>query len=224
MDHVARFIEQLNLSQPGSLVGGYFPQVVHWVALLFGVNIIFFAKKNIDFYLLISGLLIGAWLGVSIKDTFTGVVNPVFYMVGCSLLCAYAVISFKRVTGMIVGAFLAIIAVFFISDNLMSGSGQKDLVYLLSAIAGMFAGTLAPATCIAIAFSLIGASFVSFGLGNIIIVYFRDYKFVSDIVLINMVIFLPAFITGVIYNLFKQPPSESSGKEGKKKRDESDNK
>ncbi|MBI4243429.1 MAG: hypothetical protein HY606_05005 [Planctomycetes bacterium] len=215
MDWLSEVIERLNLAQAGSLVGRHFDQLLQWISILFGACVIILAKKQTKILILICSVIIGSWLGFSIKEIFRGSINTAFFLIIISVLCAFLMTSFKTLVGVIIGGFLAIIAVSFISPDLLTSTSGKEIIFLVSIIVGMLTGAVVPTACIAIAFSLIGATFISYGVVKILFTYFGNYVPISSKILCNLLVFLPVFVVGTIYQLTDKPSGKSK-KEDKK--------
>ena len=68
LEKITGMIERLDLSYHRTMVGTHFPEIIGLLAIIFGGSFLLFAWKHHEYFLGITGLLVGSWAGLIIKS------------------------------------------------------------------------------------------------------------------------------------------------------------
>lgn len=197
-----RIIERLNFAQNQQLLGAGFPAVVALLSIVFGGSFLLYAWKHHKYYLGITGLLVGAWLGLILKKqiAFGGSV-PLFMYVGlCGVAGAFVAVHFRQLIGVLLGGFTVALlgavllpSVFFPRDHALATVSAAFLM-------GGGLGAMFPKFFFVLNASLIGSVFVTYGVSAMIAPALAGGSPPLR-VLIHLLVFLPLLVFGLIYQL-----------------------
>ena len=87
MEKIVGMIERLDLSSHRTMIGVHFPEIIGLLAIIFGGSFLLFAWKHHEYFLGITGLLVGSWAGLIIKSHVgaTGEIPAVLYLAVCAV-------------------------------------------------------------------------------------------------------------------------------------------
>lgn len=201
MNDIIELIQRIDLAYPKHIFGLYFHEVVALLAIVFGGAFLLFATKQFDYFRGIIGFLLGAWIGVFIKEKvwMDSAVSMVLFIIATAVLCAALFVFFKRIVGMVIGAFVMMLFVSIFIPFVVETSNNKYFMIAILSILGGTLGALFPNALFIFISSIIGASFVTYGTTYLISRHFlKDLPFGTQI-LLHIAVFVPLVIFGVLY-------------------------
>ncbi len=196
-------IERLNLSHHQSFAGGYFPEMVALLAIVFGGSFLLFAWKHHEYYLGMTGFLVGGWVGLMLKSHFAtaGQVAPFLYLGVCATAGAFIATQFRQLVGMLLGGF-TVAVIGSVCFPRMFRPGDHGMVSLCAAfLMGGGLGAMFPKFFFVFNSSLIGSVFVTYGVSTAILSSVAGGLGPQGKVLIHLLVFLPVLLFGVLYQM-----------------------
>lgn len=198
-----RAIERLNLAQQHSAAGGHFPDVMALLAIVFGGSFLLFAWKHHEYYLGVTGFIVGGWIGLMLKSHVAspGGPAPVLYIGVCAVAGAFVCVQFRQLVGMLLGGFSASILGAVLSPSMFQ-AGDHGLVSVSAAfLMGGGLGAMFPKFFFVFNSSLIGAVFVTWGIATGLLAPFTSGASPNARVMIHLLVFLPLLLFGVLYQM-----------------------
>lgn len=220
IDYVLKFIGTLNLSYPENFVGKYFNIILGILALIFSGSMILFGQRQKHYLYALTGLIFGAIIGVYLKAVFGAAsqFTPIIYVVVCALLGMLAVILYERIAGMLLGGITTVFLSCVLSEIIASRIPSNYMNFVTIFLFGGVLGALFPEIFFIFDVALIAATFVTYGVSQIIaqgtnIPISRD-----KMVLIHFFIFVPALVFGIIYLTKTMKDGKSSEKDDRQEK------
>ncbi|OHB71021.1 MAG: hypothetical protein A2W23_05910 [Planctomycetes bacterium RBG_16_43_13] len=217
ISNIVLFLERLNLSYPQTVIGKNFSDIIALLSIIFGGAFLLFGWKHNKYFLGITGMLIGGWLGLLLKSYLSpdGRVITFLYVAVCAFLGFIITVFFKRLTGILLGGFLAacVATVFF--PALFEEGHSTHIALSVAFLFGGGLGAIFPRFFFIVNSSLIGSTFVTYGVTTAIVGNFIQSASLHTRVLIITLVFVPVFIFGIIYQLrttSEEDESESPSK------------
>jgi len=212
IDRVINFIERLNFSCPESLIGGHFEEMIALLSIVFGGAFLLFGYHHHKYFLGITGLFVGAWLGLIIKTSFAGggAVSSFVFMTVCGALGCVVAISFERFVGILLGGFIVGCLALIVFPTLFEPGHDTYIALSLSFLMGGGLGAMFPRFFFIVNSSLIGSVFVTYGISSIVRGGFSLKMSCEAQIIMHLLVFLPLFIFGVIYQMETAPTGEEN--------------
>jgi hypothetical protein len=203
LDKIAGMIERLDLSYHKTMIGGHFPEIIGLLAIVFGGSFLLFAWKHHEYFLGITGLLVGSWAGLILKAHLGGAgeIPAVLYLAVCAVAGAYLGVYFRKFMGMLLGGFsVAVLGIVFVPDLFEPGN-YSTLTVGFAFLLGGGLGAMFHKFFFIFNTSLIGSAFLTYGLSAIVLVRFLENSTPRMQMLLHVGIFLPLLLFGVLYQL-----------------------
>jgi hypothetical protein len=197
-------VERLNLSTHKNLVGNHFPEILALLSIVFGGSFLLFAWKHHDYFLGVTGFLVGGWAGLMLKSHLQpagGGITPTLYLATCAVGGAFIAICWRRFVGILLGGFtVAVLGSVCFPKFFRPGDHTLPAISMAFLLGGGL-GAIFPKFFFVFNSSLIGAVFVTFGISQAVLgKVATDLR--SDVtVLIHLCLFLPLLLFGVMYQL-----------------------
>lgn len=201
------FVERLNLSHHKSLIGTYFPEIIALLSIVFGGSFLLFGWRHHEYFLGITGLIVGGWAGLFIKSHFApySTTAPFLYVAVTAAAGAYIGAFCKRFVGILLGGFTVALFVSVFSPTLFKPGEQTMLGTSVIFLLGGGLGGLFPKLFYILNSSLIGSVFVTYGISLAVLAPLQAIS-PSTRVLLHLAAFLPLFIFGLLYQGFSGAP------------------
>ncbi len=200
---LAEMLQRLNLSHPQNFIGEHFPEILSLLAIVFGGSFLLFAWKQRNYFLGITGFLVGGWAGLLLKGHVSpqGDLAPYLYLAVCAVAGAFLAITMQRFVGMLLGGFsTAMLMMVFVPDLLRPEQGNL-LSLGLSFLLGGGLGAIFPRFFFVFNASLIGAVFVTYGVSEAILTSVANAATPELKTFLHLAVFLPLLLFGMIYQL-----------------------
>ncbi|HZN63432.1 MAG TPA: hypothetical protein VFC90_13590 [Planctomycetota bacterium] len=207
---IVDFVERLNLSHHKSLIGTYFPEIIALLSIVFGGSFLLFGWRHHEYFLGITGLIVGGWAGLFLKSHFSphGASSPFLYVAACSAAGAYIGAFCKRFVGILLGGFTVALFASVFSPTLFKAGEQTMLGTAVIFLLGGGLGGLFPKFFYVLNSSLIGSVFVTYGISLAVLAPLQQIS-PSTRVLLHLAAFLPLFVFGLLYQGFSGTPGPS---------------
>lgn len=204
---IIEFIQKLDLAHPKHVFGLYFHEIIALLAIIFGGAFLLFAGKHFDYYRGIVGFLLGAWIGIFLKEkVFVDTnVSAVVYIIGSAILFGALFLFFKRVVGLLLGSLVMMVFISVFIPSVIDSSNNKYFMMVVLALLGGTLGALFPQAIFIVVSSVIGATFITYGATLLISQHFIKDLPSSTQVLLHLGIFLPLVIFGALYQFMSAP-------------------
>lgn len=197
-------VERLNLSTHKNMVGNHFPEILALLSIVFGGSFLLFAWKHHEYFLGVTGFLVGGWAGLMLKSHLQpagGGVTPTLYLATCAIGGAFVAICWRRFVGILLGGFTVAILGSVVFPRFFRPGDHTLPAISMAFLLGGGLGAIFPKFFFVFNSSLIGAVFVTFGISQAVL-----GKIAADLkgdvtVLIHLCIFLPLLLFGVMYQL-----------------------
>ncbi len=201
------FVERLNLSHHKSLIGTYFPEIIALLSIVFGGSFLLFGWRHHEYFLGITGLIVGGWAGLFLKSHFApyGTTSPFLYVAVCAAAGAYIGAFCKRFVGILLGGFTVALFASVFSPTLFKPGEQTMLGTAVIFLLGGGLGGLFPKFFYVLNSSLIGSVFVTYGISLAVLAPLQQIS-PSTRVLLHLAAFLPLFVFGLLYQGFSGAP------------------
>ena len=202
MTEVVSLVERLNLSYHQNLVGAHFQEIVALLSIVFGGSFLLFGWRHHDYFLGITGFLAGGWAGLILKEQIApgGSMQPALYLAVCSVAGAYLAIYCKRFVGIFLGGFtVAVLGSVFLPSLFKPGQSMASVS--LAFLLGGGLGAIFPKFFFVFNSSLIGSTFVTWGVSGTILTMFVADASPHTRLVIHLLVFLPLLVFGVLYQL-----------------------
>lgn len=205
-------VEQLNFSYPKSFVGIHFWEIIALLSIVFGGSFLLFGYRHHKYFLGITGLLVGGWLGLILKNCFSpdGVIVPFIYMAVCGTLGCVFAIFFEKFVGILLGGFTMMCIALIFFPALFTPGHETYIALSLSFLLGGGLGAIFPRFFFIVNSALIGTVFVTYGISTIITNSFFQNVSNQTQVAIHLLVFLPIFIFGILYQMKTTPETEDN--------------
>jgi len=204
MRELVDLVQALNLSTHKSIIGGYFPEILALLSIVFGGAFLLFGWKHHAYFLGVTGFLTGGWAGLMLKSHLQpagGGVTPMLYLATCAVGGAFVAICWRRFVGILLGGFtVAILGSVFFPQYFRPGDHTLAAVSMAFLLGGGL-GAIFPKFFFIFNSSLIGAVFVTYGISAAIVGKLVGGLNPEASVLLHLCVFLPALIFGVMYQL-----------------------
>ena len=204
---VVVFVERLNLSHHKSLIGTYFPEIIALLSIVFGGSFLLFGWRHHEYFLGVTGLIVGGWAGLFLKSHFApvGGLAPFFYVAVGAAAGAYIGAFCKRFVGILLGGFTVALFVSVFSPTLFKPGEQTMLGTAVVFLLGGGLGGLFPKFFYVLNSSLIGSVFATYGISLAVLAPLQQIS-PSTRVLLHLAAFLPLFVFGLLYQGFSGAP------------------
>ncbi len=209
---LVRFIERLNLAHHQNVVGSYFPDIVALMSIVFGMSFLLFGWRHHQYFLGITGFLVGGWAGLLLKGHAapSGAFAPFLYLAVCAVGGAFIATYFERLVGMLLGGFtVAVLGSVFFPTMFAPGKETLSVVTLAFLLGGGLGGIF-PKFFFVFNSSLIGAVFATYGVSLAILTPLLGNTSVEARTIIHLVVFLPLFVFGVLYQIITTQQQEQA--------------
>ena len=204
MREIVELVQALNLSTQKNIIGGYFPEMLALLSIVFGGSFLLFGWKHHAYFLGVTGLLTGGWAGLMLKSHLQpagGGVTPMLYLATCAVAGAFVAICWRRFVGILLGGFtVAILGSVFFPQYFKPGDHTLAAVSMAFLLGGGM-GAIFPKFFFIFNSSLIGAVFVTYGISGAIVGRLVGEVRPETSVLVHLCVFLPALLFGVMYQL-----------------------
>lgn len=220
IDYVLKFIGTLNLSYPESFVGKYFNIILGILAVIFGGSLVLFGQKQKQYLYALTGLIFGAIIGIYLKTAFgtASQFTPIIYVIVCGLLGMLAVIWYERIAGVLLGGITTVFLACVLSEIIANKIPSNYMNFVTIFLFGGVLGALFPEIFFIFDVALIGATFVTYGVSQIIAQGVNIPLSHDKVVLIHFFVFVPTLVFGIIYltkTMKDGKPSEKGDKSEK---------
>lgn len=196
-------VGRLNLSAPENMIGAHFPQIMALLSIVFGGAFLLYAWKQRNYFLGITGFLVGGWAGLLLKGVIApeGQAAPFLYLGICAIAGAYLTVSLQRCVGMLLGGFsVAITLMVFFPESMDADQGNMMTLGMAFLMGGGL-GAISPKFFFVFNCSLIGACFVTYGVSQGILGSLAGDMSADLNVFLHLAVFLPLFLFGLVYQL-----------------------
>ncbi|HEY3225572.1 MAG TPA: DUF4203 domain-containing protein [Planctomycetota bacterium] len=206
INDIVVFVERLNLSHHKSIIGTYFPEIIALLSIVFGGSFLLFGWRHHEYFLGITGLIVGGWVGLLLKNHFSpyGASTPFMYVLVCAAAGAFIGACCKRFVGILLGGFTVALFISVFSPSLFKPGEQTMLGMAVIFLLGGGLGGLFPKLFYILNSSLIGSVFVTYGLSLAVLAHLQQIS-PSTRVLLHLAVFLPLFVFGLLYQGFSGP-------------------
>ncbi|MBI4563658.1 MAG: hypothetical protein HY716_03065 [Planctomycetes bacterium] len=203
MADVVAFVERMNLAHHQSVIGPYFPDILALLSIVFGGSFLLFGWKHHEYYLGVTGLLVGAWAGLLLKNhaAQSGTLAPFIYVAVCATAGAFIGACCPRFVGILLGGFTVALFAYLFRPSLFRPGQQTLLDLCLLFLLGGGLGGLFPKFFYILNSSLIGSVFITYGL-SLGILARLPLTSPQGKVFLHLLVFLPLFLFGLIYQAF----------------------
>ena len=200
---IASMTERLDLSYHKTMVGAHFPEIIGLLAIVFGGSFLLFAWKHHEYFLGITGLLVGSWAGLILKSHIgsTGDIPAVLYLAVCAVAGAYMGVYFRKFMGMLLGGFTVAVLGIVLAPNLFEPGNYSTLTIGFAFLLGGGLGAMFHKFFFIFNSALIGSVFATYGISTIVLVRFSEGSTPQMEMLLHASIFLPLLIFGILYQL-----------------------
>jgi hypothetical protein len=204
---IVGFVERLNLSHHKSIIGTYFPEIIALLSIVFGGAFLLFGWRHHEYFLGVTGLIVGGWVGLFLKSHFTpyGTMAPFLYVAVCAAAGAFIGAFCKRFVGILLGGFTVALFVSVFSPTLFKPGEQTMMGTAVVFLLGGGLGGLFPKFFYILNSSLIGSVFATYGISLAVLAPLQQIS-PSTRVLLHLAAFLPLFVFGLLYQGFSGAP------------------
>jgi len=211
LENILEFVQRLDLAHPKHVFGLYFPEIIALLSIVFGGSFLLFARKHYDYFRGIAGFLLGAWIGVFLKDKVLsdGPEGMIIYIVVSAVICTALFIFFKRLVGLALGAFVILLLISVFVPEVIETSNNKYFMLCILALLGGALGALFPTAIFIFISSVIGATFVTYGLTYLLLNNVMISLHPNTQLLLHVAIFLPLVIFGMLYQFMTSREQQS---------------
>lgn len=214
LNEITDALERLNLSYHMSLAGKHFPEIVALLSIVFGGAFLLYGWRHHEYFLGITGFLVGGWAGMLAKAHFapTGHAPPILYLGLCAVGGAFVASYFKRFVGILLGGFTVAILGSVFAPNLFRPGNYSTVSIALAFLLGGGLGAIFPKFFFIFNSSLIGSVFATYGISFAVLSQIAGEPSARTRLLIHVLVFLPLLVFGVLYQLVssKGQPMEDS--------------
>jgi hypothetical protein len=204
LNDITGLLERLNLSHHQTLAGRHFPEIVALLSIVFGGAFLLYGWKQHQYFLGITGFLVGGWAGMILKAHFApdGRAPAILYLGVCAVAGAFVAANFRRFVGILLGGFtVALLGTVFFPTLFRPGNFSTVTVGLAFLLGGGL-GAIFPKFFFIFNSSLIGSVFVTYGISAAILSELTGEAAPRTRILIHLLVFLPLLFFGVLYQLF----------------------
>jgi len=203
LEKITGMIERLDLSYHKSMVGAHFPEIIGLLAIIFGGSFLLFAWKHHEYFLGITGLLVGSWAGLIIKSHVgaTGEIPAALYLAVCAVAGAYMGVYFRKFMGMLLGGFTVAVFGIVFFPGLFEPGNYSTLTVGFAFLLGGGLGAMFHKFFFILNTALIGSVFATYGISTIVLIRFAEESTQQMQMLIHLAIFLPLLLFGILYQL-----------------------
>jgi hypothetical protein len=200
---IVGFVERLNLSHHKSIIGTYFPEIIALLSIVFGGSFLLFGWRHHEYFLGVTGLIVGGWGGLLLKNHFApgGVMAPFLYVAVCAAAGAFIGACCRRFVGILLGGFTVALFISVFSPALFRPGEQTMLGMAVVFLLGGGLGGLFPKFFYILNSSLIGSVFVTYGVSLAVLAHLQQISPATR-VLLHMATFLPLMVFGLLYQGF----------------------
>jgi hypothetical protein len=204
MKEIVDFLNRLNISNYASLTGHFFEDIIYILITIFGGTLLLFAWQHNRYFFAIIGLISGALLGFLCKThlPYMQSIHTTVYIV-CFCI-AGVIIAFlsQRFVGMLLGGVVVLIFICALSPSTLLASRTDFVKFSLFFLLGGGLGAIFPRFFFIFVCSIIGASFVTFGLSGLLLEkIIPTSSIVPYKTITTLLLFLPALMFGMFYQL-----------------------
>lgn len=201
---LVELVHRLNLSTHKNIVGAHFPEIVALLSIVFGGAFLLFGWKHHAYFLGVTGFLSGGWAGLLLKTHLQpagGGVTPMLYLATCAVGGAFVAVCWRRFVGILLGGFtIAVLGTVFFPQYFKPGDHTLTAISLAFLLGGGL-GAIFPKFFFVFNSSLIGAVFATYGISAAVLGHLVGEVRAEMQVLVQLCIFLPLLIFGVLYQL-----------------------
>lgn len=209
---LVEWIERLNLAHHQSFVGGYFSEIVALLSIIFGGSFLLFGWKHHEYYLGMTGFLVGGWAGLILKNHLAPagtVVPPFLYLGVCAVAGGFVAVQFRQFVGILLGGFSVAVAASALFPKIFR-PGEHGLVTASAAfLMGGGLGAMFPKFFFVFNSSLIGSVFVTYGVSGALLTSVAGGANPQVKVMLHLLVFLPLLLFGVLYQMVTSQREET---------------
>ena len=122
LTEIVSFVERLNLSHHHNVIGPHFPEVLALLSIVFGGAFLLYGWRHHEYFLGVTGLLVGAWAGLLLRRHVAPDGLPAFaYMAAAGAAGAYIGACWRHVVGILLGGFTAALVASVFAPALFDG-------------------------------------------------------------------------------------------------------
>lgn len=204
---IVEFVERLNLSHHKNIIGTYFPEIIALLSIVFGGAFLLFGWRHHEYFLGVTGLIVGGWVGLFLKSHFAplGTAAPFLYVAVCAAAGAFIGACCRRFVGILLGGFTVALFTSVLSPGLFKPGEQTMMGTAVIFLLGGGLGGLFPKLFYVLNSSLIGSVFATYGISLALLAHLQNIS-PSTRVLLHLAAFLPLFIFGLLYQGFSGAP------------------
>lgn len=203
LNEISGLLERLNLSYHTALVGQHFPEIVALLSIIFGGAFLLYGWRHHEYFLGITGFLVGGWAGMIAKAHFApaGSAPPILYLSVCAVAGAYVAIYFRKFVGILLGGFTVAVlgSVFF--PSLFKPGNYSSVTVAMAFLLGGGMGAIFPKFFFVFNSSLIGSVFATYGISAAVLSQVAGEASPKTRLMIHVLVFLPLLIFGILYQL-----------------------
>ncbi|MBI2900117.1 MAG: DUF4203 domain-containing protein [Planctomycetes bacterium] len=203
LERVSTLLERLNLSQHRAIAGEHFPEILALLSIVFGGAFLLYGWKHHEYFLGMTGFLVGGWAGMIAKAHFApaGGVPPFLYLGACAVGGAYVAVHFRQLMGILLGGFTVAVLGSVFLPNLFSPGNYSSLTVAMAFLIGGGLGAIFPKFFFIFNSSLIGSVFVTYGVSAALVSRVAGDLPPRARLVVHLLVFLPLLIFGVLYQL-----------------------
>ncbi|MBI2932180.1 MAG: hypothetical protein HYY16_11060 [Planctomycetes bacterium] len=203
-------IERLNLSHQQSFAGSHFSEIIALMSIVFGGSFLLFGWKHHEYYLGITGFLVGGWAGLLLKTqaSSAGTVAPFLYVGVCAVGGAFVAVQFRQLIGMLLGGFTAAVFGLVLAPSIFR-PGEHGLVAVSAAfLMGGGLGAMFPKFFFVFNSALIGSVFITYGVSIAVLTSFTGGAGPNVKAIVHLLVFLPVLLFGILYQMITSQREE----------------
>ncbi len=196
-------VERLNLAHSQSFAGTYFAEILALLSIVFGGSFLLFAWKHHEYYLGMTGFLVGGWAGLMLKSQFSaaGQIAPFLYLGVCAVAGAFVAVQFRQFIGILLGGFSVCVVGSVLAPSMFRPGEHGLLTAGASFLLGGGLGAMFPKFFFVLNSSLIGSVFVTWGASTAILSSIAGGANPQVRVMLHLLVFLPLLLFGVLYQM-----------------------
>lgn len=201
MRELVEIIQRLNLSTHKNIVGAHFPEIVGLLSIVFGGAFLLFGWKHHEYFLGVTGFLVGGWAGLMLKSHVnpSGGVAPMLYLATCAVAGAFIATCWRKFVGILLGGFsVAVVGSVLFPEHFRRNDhtlATMSMAFLLGGgLGGMF-----PKFFFIFNSSLIGSAFATYGISSVVMGRVSGALGADAQAVIHLCVFLPLLVFGVFY-------------------------